>query len=351
MAENLLDTVLTPSQIETVNIIIRCSNNMTKIINDLLDFSKMEAGKLALEEREFQFHKFIEETMAFHSIRIQEKGLKLVVHIASDIPNHLLGDELRLGQVINNLFSNAIKFTSVGQIDFEVVCTYQTAEEVELFFVIADTGIGISEEEKSKLFQSFSQVDGSITRRFGGTGLGLSICKQLVEMMDGSIHVDSEKGKGSTFSFSVRMKIVNQQEEEEIPAYPEGKFIYQMTSPEEDTLEMGGFLENLMNSNLLVHQEGPIQFMPDVLEEDDEAEQLQKALEIMERLMLSMEMGTWGKAENFASMIKRLLEGRKQWKKNAFRLELAVRREDYEKAIEQARELHRLIEEAIRQQN
>ena len=347
MAENLLDTVLSPAQIETVNIIIRCSNNMTKIINDLLDFSKIEAGKLTLEKKEFHFRKFIEETMAFNSIRISEKGLKLVMHVASNIPNYLLGDELRLGQIINNLFSNAIKFTAVGQIDFEVVSTYQDENEIELFFVVADTGIGISEEEKGKLFQSFSQVDGSITRRFGGTGLGLAICKQLVELMDGSIQVESEKGQGSTFMFSVRMKIVDQNEDTETaPAYPEGKFVYQRANKqEEDVFSSGGFLGNLMQQNTIgFKQDGPIQFMTEEEADEEEGEQLQKALEIMERLMLSMEMGTWSKAENFAGMIKRLMPESGELKRKAFRMELMVRREDYEKAVDQARELRKMIE-------
>ena len=117
-------------------------------------------------------------------------------------------------QVLNNLLSNSIKFTSLGQINLNVVKSVETGEEIELFFMVTDTGIGISEQEKDKLFKSFSQVDASITRKFGGTGLGLSIVKSLVEMMGGDINVESEKGKGSTFSFSIKVKKVVLQESE-----------------------------------------------------------------------------------------------------------------------------------------
>ena len=153
--------------------------------------------------------------------------------------------------------------------------------------------------------------------------------------------------------FSVRMKIVDQNEDNEAaPAYPEGKFIYQrMQKQEEDVFSNGGFLGNLMQQNTIgFKQDGPIQFMAEDEENEEEGEQLQKALGILERLMISMEMGTWNKAENFAGMIKRLMPESGELKRKAFRMELMVRREDYEKAVEQARDLRRMIEEQAKEQ-
>ena len=121
--------------------------------------------------------------------------------IAPDIPEYLIGDELRISQILNNLISNACKFTSVGEIHVEAVKTSQSGNKVELFFVVMDSGIGIEKANMDKLFKSFSQVDASISRKYGGTGLGLNICKQLVELMGGNIHVESEVGKGTIFSF------------------------------------------------------------------------------------------------------------------------------------------------------
>ena len=125
-----------------------------------------------------------------NSVQLNDKGLKLMVDISGEIPEVVIGDELRLSQIINNLFSNAIKFTSAGHIGLKVTKINQTDDDIELFFMVIDTGIGISAEERDKLFKSFSQVDSSISRRFGGTGLGLSISKRLVEAMNGTIQVE-----------------------------------------------------------------------------------------------------------------------------------------------------------------
>lgn len=299
LADNLLDSPLTPSQVETVNIITRCSNNMTKIINDLLDFAKLESGKLSLEKREFDLHRLIRETLSFHSLRIGERGLSLKSHVAENVPIWVVGDELRLSQIMNNLFSNAIKFTSVGCISFDAAVTNQSARETELMFVVSDTGIGISEEERDRLFQKFSQVDGSITRRFGGTGLGLSICKELVEMMNGSIRFDSEKGRGSTFSFTVVLGLperVLQEQEQEITqgekAFPEAS--------------VGKESQSVVQQNDLI--------------------------DLLDKLVLSAELGSWEKAENFAKQLKTgLLLLYPELERKAFRLELSVRGEETEK--------------------
>lgn len=313
LAENLLDTPLTPAQVETINIILRCSNNMTKIINDLLDFSKMEAGKLVLEKREFDLHRLIKETLAFHSIRIGERGLKLAAHVSENVPARVIGDELRLGQIMNNLFSNAIKFTSVGQITFEAAVTQEGREDIEILFVISDTGIGISDEEKDKLFERFSQVDGSITRRFGGTGLGLAICKELVEMMHGSIQMNSEKGKGSAFSFSVCLKKAEQEEVAEEPLA---------------CLELADMVA-----------------MTDSMPENCK----KTILDTLEKMELCAELGTWEKAENFAQVVRqRIPQDDEELEKKVFRLEMAVRKEDEEKTGVLLEELKALVEERIR---
>ena len=204
---NMLEAGATGEQKRTLEIITRCCENMSAIITNILDFSKLGAGKFTLEQKEFNFYQMVNHAVETNIMAINAKGLHIMVNIDKAIPEFLIGDELRLTQILNNLLSNAVKFTSVGYINIEVTKTVQFDDEIELFFVVSDTGIGISQEEKDKLFKSFSQVDASITRKYGGTGLGLAITKQLVELMHGSIHLDSEKGKGSSFSYSVRLHV------------------------------------------------------------------------------------------------------------------------------------------------
>ena len=188
-------------------IIERCCADMTKIIDNILDFSKLEAGKFTLEYEEFDFHDFMNHIVDTHSAKIYEKGLKLVYSVDENVPTRVIGDAFHIAQIINNLISNAIKFTSVGTVGMQIVKTMQSQEEVELFFVITDTGIGVREEDKERLFQSFTQVDASISRTYGGTGLGLAVCKQIVDMMQGRINVESEIGKGSIFTFSIHVRV------------------------------------------------------------------------------------------------------------------------------------------------
>lgn len=328
MAENLLDTQLTLSQQETVNIIIRNCNNMSKIINDILDFSKIEAGKMTIDRAKFNFRKFLDELLTFHLNKINEKGLKLIANIAPDVPSYIVTDEVRLGQVINNLIANALKFTSVGYIALEVSVNKRTSTQVELFFMVIDTGIGINDEEKERLFKSFSQVDGSITRRYGGTGLGLSISKQLVELMGGQIRVDSEKGKGSTFSFSVKASLAEPEEGEEEYATPIGRFEYSKASDGKS-----------------------ISYRSILDEEDlmDEDENLHIALESLEKLKLCIDLGNWEKAEEFAGVVKNMIpDTLSDLRKLAFRLELAVRKEDQAKSVELGEELDTAFDEVMK---
>lgn len=335
MAEGLADSTLLPEQAETVNIILRCCDNMTKIINDLLDFSKIEAGRMELEEREFNFKKFLDETLAFHSTKVNEKGLKLIANIGGNIPDYLIGDELRIGQILNNLLSNAIKFTQNGHVALEVSGTQTEDNGTELFFMVIDSGIGISPEEKDKLFRSFSQVDGSITRRFGGTGLGLAICKQLVGLMEGTISVDSEKGKGSTFSFTVKLK--NGKDADSKIDFPVGKFVYEKHLPKVQRLEEEGTEES---GTAVFFGEGSF------LKKETQEEENERIInEITERLLICIELGSWEKAEGFATLIRNMVpQDNKQLKSTAFSLLLNVRKEEYDKAVQLIEQLQELID-------
>lgn len=333
MTEGLADTQLTPEQRETVNIILHCCDNMTHIINDILDFSKIEAGKLTLENREFSMTKFINDNLSMHITKVNEKGLKLVVNVMGTIPELVVGDELRLGQVLNNLFSNAIKFTSSGQICLEVSAQSTGPEETEFFFMVIDSGIGIDEEEQKKLFQSFSQVDGSITRRYGGTGLGLAITKQLVELMGGTINVKSEKGKGSTFFFNVKLKngsVANMNAQ-----FPEGSFVFTKNIP---------MAARLSASEEQEYSEAGEEF----LEEQTAESELYEVRDDLEKLAISIELGGWEKAENFASTVKNLLsnsEEHREVSRKAFALLLNVRKEKYEASMELIEEIKEMLNE------
>ncbi|KPA17189.1 multi-sensor hybrid histidine kinase [Candidatus Magnetomorum sp. HK-1] len=201
-----LNTDLSPKQENYIKTISKSANNLLGIINDILDFSKVEAGKMDIEYIEFDLEQLLNSILSRFILKTEDKGIELLFYIQSNISYSLNGDPLRLGQVLNNLITNAIKFTESG----EVIVKAERLEEklvkddqVCLKFSVQDTGIGITKEQQEKLFQPFTQADGSTTRKYGGSGLGLSICKNLVEMMGGSISVESEPGKGSTFSFTV----------------------------------------------------------------------------------------------------------------------------------------------------
>lgn len=183
-----------------------CADSLLQIINDVLDFSKMEAGKFLIENINFDIKTLMEEIYKTHISLAREKELELNYSFSLNTPQYLKGDPNRLKQVLNNLIGNAIKFTESGVVSISVNKNVNFGETVELKFTVSDTGIGIGEEEKVMLFKSFSQVDSSITRKFGGTGLGLVISKQIVEMMSGHMWVESVKGKGSSFYFTVKLK-------------------------------------------------------------------------------------------------------------------------------------------------
>lgn len=202
----LLETDLSPEQREYAEVIRNCSEALLSLINDILDFSKIEAGKLELEVLDFDLRLALEEAVDVLAVKAAEKGLEFVCVVDPAVPSLLRGDPGRLRQVVLNLTGNAIKFTAEGEVIIRVDLEKEEPGRVTLRFQVSDTGIGIPRSKIPMLFRPFTQLDGSTTRKFGGTGLGLSISKHLVELMGGSIGVDSQPGKGSTFWFTVCME-------------------------------------------------------------------------------------------------------------------------------------------------
>lgn len=196
-------TQLDDRQRDYVQKIETSSKALLGIINDILDFSKIEAGKMSLELVPFQLYEIMDDLVSILSQKAAEKSLELVVHISPDVHPALIGDPLRLEQILINLTNNALKFTDEGEVVVKIRRLQDSGERTQLQFEVIDTGIGVTAEQKRKLFKPFMQADGSTTRKYGGTGLGLSICKQLVELMEGEIWVESQEGKGSTFAFSI----------------------------------------------------------------------------------------------------------------------------------------------------
>ncbi len=202
MAELLNGTALDKTQLRYVNTIQHSGRILLAVINDILDYSKIEAGKLTLESIPFYLDELVDSIINITSAKVQGDKCELMVSIDPDVPNSLVGDPSRLSQVLVNLVDNAVKFTSQGEIFIEITLLERSDDQMKLQFSVQDTGIGISEEQIGKIFTTFSQVDASISRRYGGTGLGLAISKLLVNMMNGEIQVQSKLGKGSAFIFT-----------------------------------------------------------------------------------------------------------------------------------------------------
>jgi signal transduction histidine kinase/DNA-binding response OmpR family regulator len=205
MTRLLLETRLDPTQREQAQIVLESGQSLLTILNDILDYSKLEAGRLDIETVDFDLRHTVEAVVALLGSKAGEKGIFLAADVAPEIPRWLQGDPTRLRQVLLNLVGNAIKFTERGGVSIRVTARGRSDDRVVLHVAVVDTGIGISAEAKAKLFGSFSQADSSITRRFGGTGLGLAISKRIVNLMGGDIGVDSEPGKGSTFWFEISL--------------------------------------------------------------------------------------------------------------------------------------------------
>ena len=193
-------------QIRNLEVLKTSSNNLLVLINDILDFNKIEAHKLDLEEIELNLRDLMHDIYEENIVKAQEKGICFNIEVEDRVPQYVLGDSLRLGQIMTNLVSNALKFTQEGRVDVSLKMVSETEHYCSIFFEISDTGIGLTEEAKSKIFNTFTQASSSITRQFGGTGLGLSITRQLLNLMSSEINVESEFGKGSQFSFTLTLK-------------------------------------------------------------------------------------------------------------------------------------------------
>jgi len=209
---------MTVKQRDYINKIDSSAKSLLGIINDILDFSKMEAGKLELEKVDFRLDDVINNVISMNSNKAAEKNIELINNIESGVPYCLIGDPLRVGQILLNLVNNAVKFTNEGHVLVEAELVKHEDEKCLIKFSVSDTGIGLTKEQKDKLFTAFSQADTSVTRRFGGTGLGLTISKRLVEMMSGKISVESEFGVGSTFSFEIDFQM-QADEKANMPSY------------------------------------------------------------------------------------------------------------------------------------
>lgn len=232
MTSLLMDTELSPQQIDYVQKVSTSSNNLLTILNDILDYSRVEAGKLELEIRSLKIKQLLEDVMVLFAKTASEKGVRLDFTISPQVPKYIFGDPTRLRQVLVNLVNNALKFTSQGfiHIDVHLKDGYQTPflhnDTVELEFAVRDTGIGIPRDKIDKIFNSFQQVDSSVSRRFGGVGLGLAITKRLLQLMKGGIIVESEEGKGSCFTFTVTVEVDKEAEniKDSMPTAPTAAF-------------------------------------------------------------------------------------------------------------------------------
>lgn len=207
LSQLALDTSLDEQQRDYLAKILSSSRALLGILNDILDYSKIEAGRVDIESVEFSLEQILLATGDLFSVRAEEKGIELFIDVAPDVPDYLIGDPLRLSQVINNLVGNALKFTDRGEIHVRAGIEEKTADAVILRVSVRDTGIGIRPDEAARLFRPFVQADATVTRRFGGTGLGLTISKRLVELMHGEIGLSSEPGRGSTFTFTARVGV------------------------------------------------------------------------------------------------------------------------------------------------
>ena len=207
MTELALETELAPEQREYIQMVKSSADALLTVINDILDFSKIEAGRMDLNEAEFNLPRGIAEMVKALALRAHQKGLELVCDVRPNVPETVICDAVRLRQVLLNLAGNAVKFTAVGEVVIRAELESEgPGDEVVLHFSVSDTGIGIPEEQRQRIFDAFVQADGSITRNYGGTGLGLAISSQLVGLMGGTIQVESEIGRGSTFHFTARFR-------------------------------------------------------------------------------------------------------------------------------------------------
>lgn len=210
MTSLLLDSNLNDEQRRWAEIVGRSGDSLLTLINDIMDFTKIEAGKFTLELIPFSLSKIIEECMDLLAVTAKEKNLELLMYAANEIPENLIGDPARVRQILLNLLGNALKFTLEGYVLLEIQTKFLDTKKIAISFIIKDTGIGIAPDKIEHIFTMFSQAEASTTRRFGGSGLGLTICKRLTEMMGGNTEVSSQLGKGSIFSFTLPFDIADE---------------------------------------------------------------------------------------------------------------------------------------------
>jgi signal transduction histidine kinase len=212
MTELILDTEINPEQREYLEMVKTSADSLLHLLSDILDFSKVEAGKLELVDHEFALAPSLAETLQVMRFRAQQKGIELLWRVDPNVPERVIGDATRLRQVLVNLVGNAIKFTARGEVRVDVETQEQSEDRVILHFRVTDSGIGIAKEKQSMIFEAFTQADSSTTRNYGGTGLGLAITTRLVTLMEGKLWVESEWGQGSTFHFTVTFGLVQQEQ-------------------------------------------------------------------------------------------------------------------------------------------
>ncbi|MEP4484197.1 MAG: response regulator [Halioglobus sp.] len=303
MSQLAMKTELSPKQHNYIDKVHRSAIGLLGIINDILDFSKIEAGRLELETLDFRLEDVLDNLFNLVGLRAEEKGLELLLDVAPDVPRQLVGDPLRLGQVLVNLGNNAVKFTDSGEVVVSVKVVEQQESSVELLFSVRDTGIGMTEEQRGGLFKAFSQADASTTRRYGGTGLGLTISRSLVDAMGGDIEVQTAPGEGSDFRFSVKLEW-----KEQVEALPDATLL------ELENLYVLVVDDNPTARTILVDIVGSLGFRVDVAVSGEEAvvmaEHAQAAGDPYSVLLMDWQMpGMDGVATTQALVEKKLLDG------------------------------------------
>lgn len=268
MIDLLMETDLAPEQKEYSEIIRKSADTLITVINDILDFTKMESGKMEIEEQLFELQTCIQEVFSLFSVEAGRKNLELAYFIDHKLPRLIYGDMARLRQVLINLIANAIKFTNQGGVYLAVSSNQTPDNKLDIEFTIMDTGIGISPEKRDRLFQPFSQLDSSMTRKYGGTGLGLAICKSLVGMMGGDIRVESMEEKGATFVFTIQTELPG----EELSG------VYQEEEPTQSIPKKGSRIlvvdDHPINQRLMVSMMDKLGYVADIAEDGKQAVQL-----------------------------------------------------------------------------
>jgi signal transduction histidine kinase/ligand-binding sensor domain-containing protein/ActR/RegA family two-component response regulator len=269
MASLLSKTALDTEQEEYTTAIVTSGKSLMSVINDVLDYSKIESGMMELEAHAFDLRKCIADVFSIFAPKVQESGIKLVSDLDASIPEIIVGDSHRLSQVLINLVGNGVKFTSKGSVSVKAFCVHQTAEKIRIGFDVEDTGIGIDPEQLSKLFKPFNQIDSTITRKFGGTGLGLVICEKLIRLMGGEISVKSFEGSGSCFSFEIDCDIAqlgsaNRKMQQDVKAAASAKRVLSEGFAKSYPFRILIAEDNMMNQRLITRVITKLGYAPDL---------------------------------------------------------------------------------------